>query len=106
MKVGALYPYSAPRVLYLTLALRNYLFNELCAKTFKICTGTLHFLVLQKCGIFYKLRARPFISKKITTHFTAMLALLWRSGPEPTISPRSACNKVRKKRQNEGEKDL
>ena len=31
-------------------------------------------------------------SKNITTHFTVILALLWWSGTEPTISPRYACS--------------
>ena len=49
---------------------------------------------------FYKLKARPSISKKIVTHFIAMLAL-WReengdgSGTEPVISLRFALNLVK-----------
>lgn len=51
-------------------------------------TGIPHFIVL--CHIvaffFFKSKARPCTSKKITTHFIAMLTLLHWSGTETAVS--------------------
>lgn len=54
----------------------------------------LHFASLCSAGavLFHSLKARLSASKMITTHFTATLALLWGSGAEPTVSPKSACS--------------
>lgn len=40
---------------------------------------------------FPKLKARPPTSEKITTHFIAILTLLWWSATEPAISLSCAC---------------
>lgn len=45
--------------------------------------GILHFIALHKCCVFYKLKAIPSISKKITTRFIVILTLL-QSGTKPT----------------------
>lgn len=47
---------------------------------------------LHRCCVFYKLKARPSMSKKMTTHFTVRLALLLCSGTGPAISLRYACS--------------
>ena len=49
---------------------------------------TLGFIALHGCFIFCKLKTRPSTSKKITTHFIAILVLLRGSGTELAISPR------------------
>lgn len=44
----------------------------------------------------HDLEARTFSSRKITTCFLAILALSWWFGPEPAVSPRSACPTAQK----------
>lgn len=46
----------------------------------------LHFVVLYRCCIFYKLFTNFYTSKRIATHFIAMLTLLRCSGSESAIS--------------------
>lgn len=53
-------------------------------------TGILHFIALHGC-VFYKLEARPSTNEKFRTLNIAILAVLWRSGAEPIVSPRYAC---------------
>lgn len=55
-----------------------------------LCSALLHFTDVD----FNKLKGKPSICKKITTHFTAILVLLQWSGTKPAISPRYACIKV------------
>lgn len=47
-----------------------------------LCFIVLHFIVCHRCCVFYKLKARPSTSQKLTTHFIVMFALLWWSGIE------------------------
>lgn len=49
------------------------------------------FIVLHRCRVFYKLKARPSTSTKVITRFTATRALLGWSGTEPSIPLRYAC---------------
>ena len=48
------------------------------------------FIALHRCCIFYELKGRPSPSKKMTTRFISILALLWWSGTDPVKSPRFA----------------
>ena len=63
-------------------------------------TGMPHFIVLcfialcRCCSYFYKLKARPSTSKKMTTCFVAVLPLLRWSGNKLVISLRCACNYI------------
>lgn len=51
----------------------------------------LWFTGLERCCIFYKVRARPSTSRKMTTCFITILNLLHWSGTEPTVFLRYTC---------------
>lgn len=53
----------------------------------------LDFPALHRCCMFYKAKARPSSSKKITTCFIAILTLLRWSGTKPALSPKYTCRR-------------
>lgn len=52
----------------------------------------LHFSVLCIHGVYYKLKGKPSISKKITAGFIVRLALFGWCGTEPAVSVRCDCS--------------
>lgn len=50
------------------------------------CFIVMRCIVIRRCCVFYRLKARPSTGNQIMTYFIVILASLWWSGTEPSIS--------------------
>lgn len=69
----------------------SYLLFPLLQQELQECLLLLYFALHHRCCVFYKLKVKAFVSRKIRACFITRHTLLQCSEKEPTISSRYAC---------------